>query len=103
MRDIDSTLLREILNYDPNTGVFTWKKKISDKTVIGRIAGCSTDRYTTIRIFRTLYYAHRLAFIYIYGRCESSEIDHINGNKKDNRLSNIRLVTVSQNKQNLRI
>lgn len=94
--------LKEYLNYDENTGIFTWKVSPSCAVKAGMIAGGTRkDRYTHIKILGRFYLAHRLAWLYMYGHHPEKHIDHINGIRADNRISNLRLCTFSQNQQNL--
>jgi hypothetical protein len=93
--------LREVLNYDAPTGVFTWRIKLSRKTVVGRKAGSTKPSgYVSIRIDTSGYYAHRLAWCYVYGSWPEEEIDHINGLRADNRISNLRQASRKQNMEN---
>ncbi len=94
--------LRRILDYNPENGVFVWKVRKSDKTKIGQVAGCFS-RYCLIRIDGKRYLAHRLAWLYMTGDWPSAQIDHANGDKFDNRWSNLRLATPSQNNANVGI
>ena len=90
--------LQELLTYNPETGIFTWN--IPKKCVkAGDIAGTQSDRYTKIGIDYKVYSNHRLAWLYVYGYMPNV-IDHINGNKKDNRLCNLREASSKQNSQN---
>ena len=94
--------LKEVLNYDPDTGVFTWKVSTSHSVKAGSVAG-STDRdgYIQIRLDRVYYRAHRLAWLHYYGEDPGDlEIDHIEHNRSDNRISKLRLATASQNQRN---
>lgn len=97
--------LLNTFNYDPETGIFTWKnvgKNHHRKN--GDVAGCvdkTTGYYKVYSKGRT-YLGHRLAWFYVHGEMPKNIIDHINGDKADNRISNLQDVTVSQNAENTR-
>ena len=102
--DLSAARLREILHYDPDTGVFTWKVTLSRRNKAGNQAGFtnsarSQDRIK-IGIAGTEYMAHRLAWLYMTGKWPPFEIDHVNKNGRDNRWVNLRLATSSQNQRN---
>lgn len=87
-----------MLSYDPETGVFRWRRRNGSRCEVGQEAG-SVDRYgyILIRVDKTLLRAHRLAWQYVHGNPPASEIDHINGAPSDNRIANLRLASRSQN------
>jgi hypothetical protein len=93
--------VRELLNYDPETGVFTWAAQSSTRVKIGAVAG-SVDiyGYHIIRVDGRLYRAHRLVWLYVHGEWPVGDIDHINGDPGDNRIANLRPATRSQNLAN---
>jgi hypothetical protein len=100
---IDAATLRSWLDYDPDTGVFTWRVKRGGAVCAGTVAGCLTDKgYRVISLYDRLYRAHRLAWLYTHGVWPSDEIDHINGARDDNRLVNLREATRRQNSANRR-
>lgn len=93
--------LKELFDYNPKTGLFTRKIHVGRKCRAGSIAGTRTiDGYIRIGIDRKTYFAHRLAWLYVYGKWPKNQIDHKNMNKSDNRLKNLREATHSQNQRN---
>lgn len=103
MSSIDSTLLKQLLKYDPETGVFTWINDMGRRVKAGKEAGCLHHKgYVQIRINGKSYLAHRLAWLYVYGEWPEYGIDHINGFKTENHISNLRQADQSQNSQNLK-
>lgn len=97
--------LKDLLSYDPETGIFRWVKRTSNRVNIGDIAGEIDDHgHRGIRIDSYRYRAHRLAWLWVYGRlpADDLQIDHINGERDDNRIVNLREVTGSINQQNRR-
>lgn len=98
--DLTAQRLRELLNYDPETGLFTRKFKTT-KAAAGAIAGGFTgDKYWIIGVDGRRCLAHRLAWLYVYGCAPTYGLDHINGNRADNRISNLRDVPQLVNSQN---
>ena len=91
--------LKELLNYDPSTGIFTWITK-RGRGRVGNIAGNSwKGKYLRIRIDGKLYWCHSLAFLWMTGILPST-VDHINRDGNDNRWINLREATIEQNAQN---
>ena len=93
--------LKELLNYDEATGVFTWNVTTSRHSIVGGQAGCiHVDGYRVINIDQRLYRAGRLAWFYVHGEFPPEFIDHINGVPDDDRICNLRPVDKSQNARN---
>jgi HNH endonuclease/AP2 domain len=89
---VDYEDLNKELTYNPETGQFFWKKEA------GTITG---HGYRYIRVNGKMMLAHRMAWLMAYGEDpEGKLIDHINGNRLDNRIENLRLATYSQNSAN---
>jgi hypothetical protein len=93
--------LKELLHYDPETGIFTWRVRLSNRTPAGAIAGSDSGRgYLRLTIDKRDYRAHRLAFLYMTGDFPPEDVDHINGVRDDNRWVNLRPATRSENLHN---
>lgn len=95
--------LRLIMSYDPDTGVFIRTAKSGQNVVVGSEAGTLDKQgYRRIRFDGRTHQAHRLAWLYVYGEWPNGRIDHINGNRADNRITNLRVVDHSTNLENQR-
>lgn len=94
--------LRELLDYNPLTGVFTWLVSRGRNAKAGHLAGSvRPDGYIRIMIDRRKYFAHRLAWLYVYGVWPADEIDHVNGDPSDNRIVHLREATRPKNLHNV--
>lgn len=95
--------LKSVLHYNAETGVFTWLKSTGRRKKKGSIAGTKYKLgYIVIGLSGTRYLAHRLAWFYTYGYWPRT-IDHINNLRHDNRLINLRDVSVKENNQNIHV
>lgn len=99
---VTAARLRELLDYDPETGVFKWRVKRKGVNP-GDVAGCvKGKRYRHIQVDGVCYGAHRLAWLYVYGRFPIGLADHRNGDGYDNRIANLREADAKQNTHNRR-
>ncbi len=106
-KDITAGYLRGILDYDELTGLFTWRYR-TDREVnwnsrwAGKVAGhCNVLGYTVLKFDHlSPHFAHRLAWLYVYGEWPPDQLDHINGDRSDNRISNLRLANNTDNGHN---
>lgn len=93
--------LRELLSYDPETGVFTRIKRTSRTVQVGDVAGCKHPQgYIVIKLEGRAHKAHRLAWLYMAGEWPADQIDHINRVRDDNRWVNLREASNADNQQN---
>lgn len=92
--------LRELVKYDPDTGVFI-RTVDQGRWKAGEIAGGPQNRgYLRIAVAGERHLAHRLAWLYMTGQWPQENVDHRNGVRTDNRWTNLRAATPKQNQMN---
>lgn len=100
--EVTQAYLKEVLSYDENTGIFRWRRDMSTQMKAGDVAGSIiTDGYWRIGLNGKAHKAHRLAWLYMYGQWPGV-IDHIDGDRLNNKINNLRDTTRSVNCQNLK-
>jgi Demerecviridae HNH endonuclease len=99
--DLTAERVRELLDYDPETGIFIWRIDRGMRARAGDRAGfIRQDGYICIKINGVAYQAHRLAFLWMSGSWPAEQIDHVNRVRHDNRWTNLREATPSENSIN---
>lgn len=99
-QNITQQFLKSVLDYDPETGLFTWIKHMHRK---GKVAGSSNGNgHIQICFKGKMYLAHRLAFLYMTGKFPERIVDHINRDRSDNSWRNLRESDLSQNCCNIK-
>lgn len=101
MKDLVARL-REVLDYNPDTGVITWKVQLNPRGKVGTVAGTRSNNYLQIQIDGVRRYNHNIAWMMVKGEPvpDGYEIDHIDTDGCNNAWSNFRLATKSQNQHN---
>lgn len=97
----DIARLKELLNYDSDTGIFTWKVNRHGSAAAGTVAGSVNSKgYRCIKIDGRLFQAHRIAWAMVHGEWPKRGIDHANRNRDENWIGNLRVATRSENSAN---
>lgn len=95
--------IRQYLSYEPSSGIFTWVKSPGYKSQVGRAAGRVSNRgYVGIQFGGRTYSAHRLAWYFVHGQFPEGVIDHIDTDRTNNRIFNLRSATINENARNRR-
>jgi HNH endonuclease len=103
MKKITQKCLRKMMDYNPATGIFTWRANKSHpqrKGTFGTITKAGKQIYLKGILYGENYLLHRLAWLYVFGEWPSGWLDHVNQCSTDNRIANLRLSTRFQNGQN---
>jgi hypothetical protein len=99
--DVSVEQLRALLEYDPSTGILRWKVTRGGSARCGDTAGVTqATGYVVIMVSGKNYLAHRLAWAIVHGEWPTIYIDHIDGDRANNRIANFRLATRAQNGRN---
>lgn len=103
MRRLTVARLREVLDYDQLTGLFTWRISTSNRVAVGATAGTAHPKgYIQFSVDHVRCLAHRAAIAYVTGEWPTDEVDHRDGVRTNNRLSNLRRASHTLNAENLR-
>lgn len=99
--DLTADRLREVLAYDAQTGAFTWRVTQSNRAKAGNTAGSlhRQDGYVYIRVDGVLHKAHRLAWLHVHGAWPTAGVDHVNGDRGQNGIANLRESTATMTKR----
>ena len=104
---LSAAQVREVLDYNPETGVFIRKVRLAQRHQVGDRADTALTNpkmlgYRRVSLFSQRFLAHRLAWFYVHGVWPEKHIDHINGETGDNRIANLREADDQLNIENLR-
>lgn len=96
--------VRERFDYDPDTGILTWRNR-SGNAKKGSRAGCAShwNGYRVVSLSGRQHQEHRIAWLHFYGAMPAGHIDHINGDRSDNRIANLRECSAAENAQNRKL
>jgi hypothetical protein len=99
---MDIRKMEDYITYNPETGVMTWKKVLGNRTRAGAQCGANVDskKYGRVCFDGRHYRAHRVAWALFYKELPPEQIDHINGNRLDNRIANLRAANNAENSRN---
>lgn len=101
--DLTAARVRELLNYNSETGALTWAFNVGPTARAGGVAGSIEKKgYRSIGVDGSYYKAHRLVWLHVTGEWPTGQIDHKDGDKDNNRFENLRDVSPSVNQQNMR-
>jgi HNH endonuclease/AP2 domain len=102
--DITADWIKNVLEYNPETGFFFWKQRFGRRGVPGKRAGTiDFNGYMVVTINGKRFKGHRLAWLVMTGNWPVLAVDHINGDRSDNRFENLREANCSENQHNRRL
>jgi hypothetical protein len=102
---ITQSLVRDLFDYDPKTGLLTNRTYRGGRSGrAGSIAGSPhIDGYLSVMVAGKNYMLHRIIWLHTYGYLPEEDVDHRDGNRSNNRLTNLRLASRTENNQNMAI
>jgi hypothetical protein len=99
-RTLTAERVRELFHYEPETGMLTWLVKPAHRVKVGDQDGWNDHGYRRVHVDGRKLYVHDLAWLWMTGEWPKHQLDHIDLNRANNRLSNLRQATMEQNRQN---